>query len=150
MGVSFESFAATAAPKLRHALVAAYGLEAGLEAAADALAYGFEHWDDLCEMRNPTGYLYRVGQSAAARGRRRPPLLPRIDPAVMPDVEPGLIPALEALTEQQRIVVVLVVGLQWRQSEVAELLDISHSSVRTHLERALASLRTELEGTCRA
>lgn len=145
MGVRFEEFAEVAAPRLRHALVAAYGLDAGVDAAAEAMAYGFEHWGEVSATSNPAGYLYRVGQSAARRMRRQPPMLPRPSSVVLPDVEPGLVPALEELTETQRVVVVLVVGLQWRQSEVAEMLDVSHSTVRTHLDRAMTHLRERLE-----
>jgi RNA polymerase sigma factor (sigma-70 family) len=145
-GVSFDAFAREAGPRLRRALVAAYGIDLGVDAAAEAMAYAYERWDELATLRNPNGYLYRVGQTAARRGRRQPPRLPVPDPAELPDVEPALVPALEALSEQQRVVVVLVAGLQWRQSEVAELLEISHASVRTHLERGLAHLRHELEG----
>ena len=41
---------------------------------------------------------------------------------------------------------VLVEGLQWRQREVADLLELSESTVRTHLQRALAGLRSTLDG----
>ena len=146
MGVEFEPFAEEVGPRLRHALVAAYGVDVGVDAAADALAYGFEHWARVSSMTNPSGYLYRVGQSSAQRLLRRPVRLPRADVARLPDVSPELVPALEKLSEQQRIVVVLVGGLQWRQSEVAELLELSESSVRTHLQRGLTSLRSILEG----
>jgi RNA polymerase sigma factor (sigma-70 family) len=146
MGVKFETFAEEVGPRLRHALVAAYGVDVGVDAAADALAYGFEHWARVSSMTNPSGYLYRVGQSSAQRLLRRPVRLPRAEAAILPDVSPELVPALEELSEQQRVVVVLVAGLQWRQSEVAELLKLSESSVRTHLRRALAHLREILEG----
>lgn len=147
MGVTFEEFARVAGPRLRHALVAAYGLDVGRDAAAEALAYGFEHWQRVSEMDNAAGYLYRVGQSAGQRLLSRPPVLPRADTAVLPDVDPGLVPALEELSEQQRVVVLLVTGMQWRQSEVAELLGLSHSTVRTHLDRGLSRLRSILEGS---
>ncbi len=145
MGVSFDRFAEDAGPRLRHAFVAAYGLDVGVDAAAEAMAYAFEHWDDVSKVANPSGYLYRVGQTAARRSRRRPMRLPRAEPSRLPDVEPALVPALEALTDQQRLVVVLVVGLQWRQSEVADLLDVSHSTVRTHLDRGMTQLRLMME-----
>ena len=144
--MSFERFAADAGPRLRYALVAAYGLEAGADAAAEAMAYAVEHWPQLATMSNPAGYLYRVGQTAARRGRVAMPLLPEPDPVALPEIEPGLVPALNALSDQQRVVVVLVIGLQWRMSEVAELLDVSHSTVRTHLDRAMTQLRRALEG----
>jgi RNA polymerase sigma factor (sigma-70 family) len=59
--------------------------------------------------------------------------------------EPGLRPALEALSEQQRAVVVLVHGYGWSQREVADLLNVSASTVRNHLERAMRRLRKTLE-----
>jgi hypothetical protein len=46
-GRSFEAFVADAEPRLRHALVAAYGFEEGRDAAAEALAYAWEHWRAL-------------------------------------------------------------------------------------------------------
>lgn len=146
MGVSFESFAGEAGPRLRNALVAAYGVDVGVDAAADALAYGFEHWAQVSPMDNPVGYLYRVGQTSAQRLLRRPVRLPRADAVRLPEVAPELVPALEELSEQQRVVVILVGGLQWRQSEVAELLELSESTVRTHLRRGLTQLRETLEG----
>lgn len=147
MDVRFESFAEEKGPRLRHALVAAYGLDVGADASADALAYAFEHWARVSSMANPSGYLYRVGQTSAERLMRRPARLPPADPSeLLPDVSPELVPALEELSEQQRVVVVLVGGLQWRQSEVAELLELSESTVRTHLRRGLAHLRSKLEG----
>jgi RNA polymerase sigma factor (sigma-70 family) len=146
MDVTFDAYARASTPRLRHALVLAYGVDVGADAAAEAIAYGFENWDELSRMANPTGYLYRVGQTAARRLRSRPLRLPRPEAERLPDFEPGLIPALEQLTEQQRTVVLLVVGLQWRQSEVAELLDVSASTVRTHLDRGLTQLRFVLEG----
>lgn len=146
MSVSFEMFAGEVGPRLRRALVAAYGVDVGVDAAADALAYGFEHWARVSSMTNPSGYLYRVGQTSAQRLLRRPVRLPRADAVPLPDVSPELVPALEELSEQQRVVVVLVAGLQWRQREVAELLELSESTVRTHLRRGLAHLRSVLEG----
>ena len=59
--------------------------------------------------------------------------------------EPRLLPALAALTESQRVVVVLVHGYGWSQTEVARLLDVSHATVRTHLARALVHLQKVLE-----
>ena len=44
------------------------------EAAADAMAYAWRHWDTLASMANPVGYLYRVGQTSIrtqTRWRRR-------------------------------------------------------------------------------
>ncbi|WP_350170192.1 RNA polymerase sigma factor [Ilumatobacter fluminis] len=132
-------------PRLRAGLVAAYGPIDGLDAAAEALAYGWEHWDELSSMLNPAGYLYRVGQTAARRERRQPPQLPVPDPVEMPDFEPGLVPALEQLTEPQRVCVMLVHSFGWSQVDVADLLGVGESTVRTHLSRGLNKLRDAFE-----
>ena len=68
----FDAFVTRCGPDLRRVLVAHYGLDVGVEAAADALAYAWERWERVSTMENPTGYLVRVGQSAARRYRRRP------------------------------------------------------------------------------
>lgn len=125
--------------------MAAYGPHDGADAASAALEYGLRHWDRLATMDNPAGYLYRVGQTSARRSARRPLTLPVPSPSELPDFEPRLVPALDALSRLQRTCVVMVHGYGWGQTEVAELLDVSPSSVRTHLARALARLRDALE-----
>src|SRR5438876_10648131 len=72
----FDTFARRCGPDVRRVLVARYGLEVGVEATADALAYAWERWERVAAMDNPTGYLVRVGQSAARRYRRRPVVMP--------------------------------------------------------------------------
>jgi hypothetical protein len=98
----FDEFVADAEPRLRRALVAAYGPQAGADAVAAALAYGWEHWARVATMTNPVGCLYRVGQSAARRELRVEPSLPIPPDASIPDVEPSLIARLNELSEPQR------------------------------------------------
>lgn len=143
--MTFEQFAAERGPVLRAALVAAYGPEVGLDAASEALAYGWEEWTRLAAMDNPSGYLFRVGQTAARRLQRRPAELPAPPHHELPHFEPRLLPALAALSDGQRICVALVHGYGYPIVEVARLLDVSHSTVRTHLLRAMAHLREALE-----
>lgn len=57
-------------PRVQRALIAAYGAEIGVEAHAEAMAVGWERWDQVAAMENPAGYLYRVGQSRARPGIR--------------------------------------------------------------------------------
>jgi len=98
---SFTEFFADVQPRLNRALVAALGTQDGLEATQEALAWGWEHWDELGAMNNPAGYLYRVGRSRARRLRRRPPVLPPIGTGRdLPWVEPGLPTALARLSEK--------------------------------------------------
>ncbi len=59
----FADFVKLHEPKLRIALMSAYGPERGRDATAEALAYGWEHWDRVRGMDEPVGYLCRVGQS---------------------------------------------------------------------------------------
>jgi len=144
---TFEAFAAAAGPRLLRAFVAAYGTERGQDAVAEALGYAWEHWNRVSRMANPVGFVFRVGQSRT-RPRRSIPL-PRL---WNPDagngdvlVEPGLADALTSLSAPQRVAVVLVHGYGWTLREVAELLDVTVSTVQTHADRAMAKLRAALE-----
>jgi RNA polymerase sigma factor (sigma-70 family) len=139
---TFTDFVVASESKLRQSLMAAFGGEVGRDAAADALEYGWEHWGRVSAMENPVGYLYTVGRSRAIRELRRVgAMFEAVDAARAPEVEPKLPSALAALSERQRTVVLLVHGYGWTQIEVAELLGLSRSSVRNHLERGLAALR---------
>ena len=139
----FAAFVHEVEPRLRRALVAAYGADRGREAVAEALAWGWEHWAELATMDNPAGYLYRVGQSRT-RPRRQPPRF-AVPPGGEPWIEPQLLPALATLTERQRVAVVLVHGFGWTHREVAELTDLAVTSVQNHVDRGLAKLRAALE-----
>ena len=138
----FEQFVVRSEPRLRRALLGSVGVERVEDAVAEALAYGFEHWADVAAMTNPVGYLFRVGQSKT-RPRRRPHIF-RSAPTVVPDVEPGLIDALGALPESQRIAVWLAHGCGWSHAEIGEVLEVTPSTVSTHVSRGLARLRSEL------
>lgn len=145
---SFAEFVRANERQLRHALIGLFGGEAGRDAAADALEYGWEHWDRVQGMKNPVGYLYRVGRSRGRReqGRNRRPSFDPVDAARIPEVEPKLSQALGRLSERQRMVVVLVHGYGWTHTEVSDMLGLSRSSVRNHLSRGLASLRAAIGG----
>jgi RNA polymerase sigma-70 factor (ECF subfamily) len=142
---SFTEFFSDVEPRLRGALTATLGADVGREACADALAYGWEHWDRLRAMDNPAGYLYRVGRG---RGRRmRTPRRPSFAPVAVDSprwFEPGLPEALARLPERRRVVVSLVHGYGWSMAEVAELLGVGKSTVQSYGERAMKRLRRRL------
>lgn len=142
-GGTFEAFVRVAEPRLRIALAAALGQQRGAEATAEALAYGWEHWDRIGAMDNPCGYLYRVGRSRA--GATRELRLPPVPVSVAARVEPGLPAALAALSDRQRVAVVLIHGYEWTTKEVADLLELEVPTVATHLRRGLAKLRHSLK-----
>jgi RNA polymerase sigma factor (sigma-70 family) len=72
------------------------------------------------------------------------------DPADEIVLRQALTAALQRLPRRQREVVVLryLVGLP--ETQVAEMLDISHGSVKTHLHRAMAGLRKEMDQDLKA
>ncbi len=138
-------FVRDAEPRLRRALLGAVGADRVEDAVGEALAYAFEHWAKVEPMVNPLGYLYRVGQSKS-RPRKRLRLFRR-EPVTLPNVEPGLSEALAALPESQRAAVWLAHGCDWSHSEIAETLEVSTSTVATHVSRGLARLRLEMGAT---
>lgn len=142
---AFTTFVAATEQRLRQALTAAVGPELGREATADALAYGWEHWDRVGDLENPAGYLYRVGRNLARRMASRPPL--RLAPVARRDdvwVEPGLPSALSRLPDKQRVVVTLVHGYGWSLSETAAFLAVSKGTVQLQTKRGLKRLRRDL------
>jgi hypothetical protein len=60
---SFTEWARCVEPKLRHALTASFGFQLGKDAAADALAHAWVHWDFVRVTENRLGYVYGVGRN---------------------------------------------------------------------------------------
>ena len=141
---AFTRFVKEIEPRLSFALAAAYGPEVGSDVTADALAWAWEHWGKVQTMGNPSGYLYRVGQSKARWYHRPRVLFPQVPPAEVSGMAPELPGALGGLTKHQRVAVVLIHGLGYSEREVADLLGLSRWSVRTHAERGLGRLRAAL------
>lgn len=141
----FEAFFVRSERPVRFALCARFGFDVGREAAAEAFAYAWEHWNRICRMENPSGYVFRVGQRI---GRRMTTRIPAVgfsaSDSEMPLVEPKLAPALETLTGRQRTVIVLVHALGWTHQETATFLGLSTSTVQKHAERAVDKLRQAL------
>jgi len=142
---SYAEFLDEVKPRLRYALVARYGAERGLDALSDTPLYGLRHWDRLSGLRNPAGYLYRVGRRLAWR---RPEPIPRYEPRSdprIPWVQPELTAALASLSPRQREMVVVVGAFEYTHAEAAETLRVSRSSVQTHYKRGMERLREALE-----
>ena len=143
---AYTVFMAEAEPRLRRALVARFGVQLGGDATLDAMVYGWQHWDRVSEMQNPVGYLYRVG-SSSVRPAKLPPRLAPAQEYREPWIEPSLEASLDVLTEPQRVAVVLRHSFEWTYDEIAELLGVSVSTVRTQLARGMKKLRESLEVT---
>jgi hypothetical protein len=143
---SFTEFVEGSELRLRQALTASFGPDVGRDAAADAFAYGWEHWDRVSVMENPVGYLYRVGQSSGQRSlKHKPVVLPEVASDRLPWVEPGLPAAMGRLPVRQRQVVLLLFAYDWSMGEVAELLGVSKASVQSYANRAMRRLRRWLK-----
>ena len=140
----FTRFVKEVEPRLSYAFYAAYGPEVGADVTADSLAYAWENWPRMQAMKNPAGYLFRVGQSKARWYHRPRVCFPQPLRSTIPEIEPKLPTALKQLTQNLRISVVLVHGMDWTEQEVAALIGKSRSTVHTHLERGLARLRHEV------
>lgn len=144
----FEAFFALAEPRLRVALVGAFGPDLGRESAADALTWGWQNWERLRAMTNPIGYLYRVGRSAALKevGLQSRQFPTALDSGVgLPDYEPMLAEFMAELSEHQRVAVWMVHGLGHSHGDVADVLECSKPTVATHVRRALRRLRRSLQ-----
>ena len=143
----FRALCVAVEPGLRRALVAAYGPDLGSDAAADALAWAWEHFDKVETLDNPAGYLWRVGQTSVRRAAGRRHRWHAPDAATAggePPYEPGLAQALAGLSERQRAAVLLVHGYGYPLAEAAGLLGCRIRTLRNHLDRGLAKIRLTL------
>lgn len=144
---SFTEFARDVEPRLKNALVAAFGAEVGIEATRDALAVGWERWEEVRGKTNPAGYLFGVGRNKARRHLRRHRVFPVPPADHVPWVEPALPGSLRRLSERQRLAVVLLYGYDWTHAEVADLMGVSISTVQQHAERGMSKLRRAIGAT---
>lgn len=142
-------------PGWERALIAAYGLEIGAEAFAEAVVVGWERWEELSSMANPAGYLFRVGQSRARPylrwSSRRGSFSGSLNdpPVVEPATEPLVMDAIAALgllRREQRVAVLMVRSWGFTYAETAAVLDVSEAAVANHVRRGMALLRMKLGG----
>ncbi len=140
----FSEFFQAVEPRLRRALIAAYGPERGREATAEAFAWAWENRSMLETLEHPAACLYRVAQSRS-RPRKDRALA---EPAVVDElwIEPKLAAALQRLTAAQRTAVALVYGAGWTQAEAAQLLKVRPATIQKRLDRAMRTLRKEVKG----
>lgn len=144
----FREFSAEVEPRLRRALVGAYGADLGSEAVAEALAWAWEHFERVEGMTNPAGYLWRVGQTATRRElrhrRRRSAARPLTVAPPAGEFEPALWDAMRSLSTRQRTAVVLVHGHGYSLTDAAEQMDCRIRTLRNHLGRGMRKLRRRL------
>ncbi len=151
---AFETFVFTHRTALLQALVARYGVDAGADATASALAWAWENRGEVSLHANPVGYLYRVGQSSLRKRwewNRRSTVFPaeRVDQRVATEAELAngidLAVALHALSPEKRTAVLLVHAHGWSYADVAAVLGISVAAVTNHVHRGMRQLRSLLK-----
>jgi DNA-directed RNA polymerase specialized sigma24 family protein len=140
----FTEFVEKRGTGLRHAFIARYGPDVGADVMGDVTEYAWRHWGKVSEMQNPSGWLYRVGQSRSRRYLRRPTRLPTPRPVSEPTVEPGLPGALAALPHAQRVAVLLVHGFGYSVREAADIVGVSASTVQQNAARGLSQIRAAM------
>lgn len=150
LGDGFDLFIATTGEQVRRALVSFYGVEVGMEAAAEAMAVAWQRWEEITAMQNPGGFLFRVGQSAArphVRWRRRSSAFPMADAASVSDdaAVVDLLRAMQHLPAVQRACVLLVKSYGFSYRETGDVLGVSEAAVTNHVHRGLNRLRSIME-----
>jgi RNA polymerase sigma factor (sigma-70 family) len=77
--------------------------------------------------------------------RRHEPLRDELGLAAVMEWDPTLATAVSQLSSRQRAVVALHYGQGYSLDEIAQILRCGRGTVRTHLSRALGSLRRNLQ-----
>ncbi|MEZ5176264.1 MAG: sigma factor-like helix-turn-helix DNA-binding protein [Acidimicrobiia bacterium] len=150
--VDFEVFYRRSWLSVYRPLAATLGdQELASEAVDEAMVRAYVKWRTVREMDNPEGWVYRVAYRWSVdrlrrRGREQRLLPQLVDPPIggEPVVEPGLSSALDALSIEQRAVVVLACAFDWSAREIADALQIRPGTVKSRLHRALQRLREEM------
>lgn len=141
-------FVAVAAPKLRRAFAARYGVELADDITAEAVAHAWKNWDRISLMENPTGFLFSVGCSKARRYTRWKVVVAfPVEPVRPVESRRDLFDGLRKLSGEQRVAVLAVHGYGWTYAEVAEILGVSQAAVTNHVHRGLAKLKNLLKET---
>lgn len=118
------------------------------DVAQDALVRAFGHLHRFDASRPFTPWLRRIVINTALNHRRRGARLVALDnrlTAAQPDQPTDVLRAVERLSEDRRVVVLLRFGLELTPAEIAEALGVPVGTANSRLARAMADLRTELE-----
>ncbi len=155
--LSFEAWAGARVPALlRFAYLVTGSQHAAEDAVQTALTRACERWARVRRTTDPDAYVRRMVVNAHVSGWRRAgrrelsvaevrPVATGTDPADTLASADAVWRVCAALPRQQRAAVVLRFYEDLEYAEIAGLLGCSQVTVRSHVHRALASLRTELE-----
>jgi RNA polymerase sigma-70 factor (sigma-E family) len=153
-GLSFDAWASARVDGLlRFAYLVTGSQHAAEDAVQEALASACARWARVSRTRDPDAYVRRMVVNAHVSGwrrtRRESPVAEvrdrsYADPAGRVDTSDAVWAVCAALPRQQRAAVVLRFYEDLDYSEIAAILGVAEPTVRSHVHRALAALRTEL------
>ncbi|MCB0334392.1 MAG: RNA polymerase sigma factor [Bdellovibrionales bacterium] len=124
------------------------------DATQQTFLKAYQSLDSLQQDSSLKAWLYSIARNVcidrSRRWKRFLQLLPSVqeDPLVEPKLTTlsrGLLELIQALPTKQREVFILRHWHDFSTDEVASLLSISNGTVKTHLKRAVDTLRKELE-----
>jgi len=111
------------------------------EVAAEAFLAAWQSPEDVTVLDRPGAWIRKVALRQAGRARRRRCQRTRVEAAhrTLPHdeapLDPDLHAALQSLSENQRVAVVLHHLGGWPAADIAEVLDCTEATVRSHLRR---------------
>lgn len=154
----FDAWAeARVAALLRFAYLVTGSQQAAEDAVQSALLSACEKWSRVCRRDNPDAYVRRMVVNAHVSawrrsGRRESPVAlvretATADPAAEVVEQDAVWRMCAQLPPQQRAAVVLRFYEDLEYAEIATILGVAEPTARSHVHRALAALRRELEGT---
>ena len=124
--------------------------------AQEAFAKLFDAWDRIGDLDRVDAYLKATVVNLVRGGQRKQQIAERRATShltVVPSAEDSavgqigrqrVLSAVSALPLRQRACVVMRHWMRLTESEIAEILDLSVGSVRTHIKRGTESLKTSL------
>jgi RNA polymerase sigma factor (sigma-70 family) len=123
------------------------------ELAQETLVKACERWEQVGQMENPRGYIYRMAVNAHRSTIRKMRITARraislndiSDPISDSDDRDEIRRALGTLRVNQREAIVFVEWLGLSDVEAGKLLGVSAAAVRMRISRAKASLREAVE-----
>ena len=126
------------------------------DVAAEALARAYSRWNVVRRMEQPDAWVMRVTVNLVIDHGRRSKLIRQRLPTLSADhdrphrfdddvaVRNALVAALATLPKRQREAIALRYLAELDENDISRSLQISPSSVRTHVQRGLATLRDRL------
>jgi RNA polymerase sigma-70 factor (ECF subfamily) len=151
--VRFEEFYRSGYRRVYRLVWALAGPSAAEELTQDAFLRAHRNWAEVVGLDDPAQWVCRVARNLAISRFRRLGAearaltkLERPEPVHMAESATDIWEAVRSLPRRQREVVVLCYLEGFTRIEAAAELEVSPETVKTHLDRARASLANRLEG----